>query len=44
MVSLDRCNTCKSCNTLHEPSGRICVPNKEDVNLNVFNTIARINK
>ena len=41
MVSLDRCN--KICNALEDPSGRICVPNKtEDVNLNVFNKIARI--
>ena len=26
MVDLDRCN--RSCNTLNNPSGRICVPNK----------------
>ena len=26
MVNLDRCT--ESCNTLDDPSGRICVPNK----------------
>ena len=42
-VNFDRCNG--SCNTLDNPSGRICVPNKtEDVNLSIFNTIARINE
>ena len=41
MVSLDRCNV--NCNTLHEWSSRIYVPNKtKDRNLNVFNMIARI--
>ena len=34
-----------SYDTLDNPSGRICVPNKtEDENLNVSNMIARINK
>ena len=43
MVSLDRCNG--SCNTLDDTSSRICVPNEtEDVNLSVFNLIARINE
>ena len=29
---------------LADPSGKICVPNKtEDVNLNVFNMMTRIN-
>ena len=41
MVSLDRCNG--SCKTLDDISSGICVPNKtEDVNLSVFNIIARI--
>ena len=41
-VILDRCNG--NCNTLQDPSGRICVPNKtENMNLNVFNMITRIN-
>lgn len=43
MVSLDRCK--ESFNTVDDPSGRIYVSNKaEDVNLNVFNMITRINK
>ena len=43
MVSLDRCNG--SCNTLDNPSGRIYVLNKtKDINLNVFNMIARTNE
>ena len=43
MVNLNRCN--RSCNTLDNPSGRICVQNKtEDVSLNDFNTITRINE
>ena len=43
MVSLDRCNG--SFNTLHDLSRIICFPNKtEDVNLNVFNMITRINE
>ena len=42
MVNLHRCNG--SFNTLDDPSGRIRVPNKtKEVNLNVFNTITRIN-
>ena len=42
MVSLDRSNG--SCNTLDDLSRGICVPNKtEDLNLNVFNMITRIN-
>ena len=43
MVSLDRCN--ESCNTIDNPSGIIHVSNKaEDVNLKVFNMIARMNE
>ena len=43
MSSIDRCNG--SFNTFDDPSGRICVPNKtEDINLNVFNMVTRINK
>ena len=43
MINLDRCNG--SCNTLDEPSGKICVPNKkEDINLYVFNMITEINE
>ena len=43
MVNLERCNG--SCNSLNDPSGRICVANKtEYINLNVFNMITRINE
>ena len=43
MVNLDRCN--RSCNTLGNLSNKICVPNKtEDLNLNAFNTVTRINE
>ena len=42
MVSVDRING--SCNT-HDVLSKICVSNKtEDVNLNIFNMIARINE
>ena len=42
MVSVDRCDEC--CKALDGLSSRICVPNKtEDVNLNVFKMITRIN-
>ena len=42
MISLDRWNG--NCNILDETSGRIYAPHKtEYVNLNVFNTITRIN-
>ena len=35
MVKLDKCN--ESCNTIDDPSGRICVEKKtEDLNLNVL--------
>ena len=41
VADLDRCNG--TCNTLEDPSGKLCVPNKtEDVNLHVFNMITRI--
>ena len=43
MVNLDICNG--SCNSLDDPSDKICVPNKaEDVHLSVFNVITRINE
>ena len=42
-VNLDRCKG--SCNILNNSSNRMCVPNKtEDLNLNVFNMIARTNE
>ena len=41
MVSLERL----ICNTLVDSSSKICVANKtEDVNLNVFNLITRVNE
>ena len=43
MLSLDICNG--SCNTIDDLSNRICDPNKtQNVNLNVFNLITRINE
>ena len=43
MVSLDKFN--ESCNTLDDLSSKIYVPNKaEDLNLNVFNLITRMNE
>ena len=43
MASLARCN--RSFNILDDLSSRICVLNKkEDVNLNVFNMITKINE
>ena len=43
MVSLDMC--AGSCSTVEGPFGRICVPNKiEDVNLNIFDIIKKINE
>ena len=43
MVKLDRFNG--SCKILDDPSDRIREANKtEDINLNVFNKIAQINK
>ena len=43
MVNFDRCNV--SYNSLDNPFGRICVPNKtEDVYVSVFNVITRINE
>ena len=43
MDNWDRCN--RSCNTLDDPSGKICVPKTtEDVNVSVFNVIMRKNK
>ena len=42
-VKFDRC--VGSCNTLNDLSNKACVPNKtEDLNLSVFNMIARINQ
>ena len=41
-VKLDGC--VGSCNTLNDLSNKVCIPNKtEDLNLTVFNMIARIN-
>ena len=41
-VKLDRC--AGGCNTLNDLSNKVCVPNKtEELNLNVFNMITRIN-
>ena len=43
MVSLDKFN--ESCNTLDDLSSKIYIPNKaEDLNLNVFNLITRMNE
>ena len=43
IISLGRCDGC--CNTVEDPFGRIYVPYKtEDVNLNVFDVIAGLNK
>ena len=43
IVSLERCN--KNYNSLDNPFGRICVPNKTaNVNLKLFNIITEINK
>ena len=43
MVNLARCNG--NCNTFDDPFGRICVSNKmENVNINVFNMMTRINE
>ena len=41
-VKLDRC--AGSCNTLNDLSNKICVPNKIDLNLSVFNIIIGINE
>ena len=42
MGFVDTCN--ESCNTLDDPSNRICVPSKtEDVKPNVFKMMTRIN-
>ena len=44
MINLDGCNN-GSCKSLDDPSGIICVPNRtEDLNLEVFNTVSRINE
>ena len=43
MINLDTCNTW-SCCTLNDPSGRICILNKADGDLNAFNMITRINE
>ena len=41
--SMSRCDG--RCNSLEDPFGRICVPNKvEDVNLKVINVIKGTNK
>ena len=42
-IGLDRCNG--TCNTLDDPSDRICVQNiSDDVNLQAFKMITRINE
>ena len=42
-VNLDRCNG--SCNTLNDPSIRICTSSKtKDVNLNIFSVVTRMNE
>lgn len=44
IMSMSRCNTCKNCNTVEDPFGRICIPNKlEYVNMKVFGMIKEIN-
>ena len=43
VVSVSKCGG--SCNTIDDPFGRICVPNKiEDINLKLFNMINGINE
>ena len=43
MVNLEKCSG--GYNTLDDRSSQICVPNKtEDLNLNVFNMITKINE
>ena len=43
VVSLDSCD--RTCITVGDPCGRICVPNKiEDVNLEVFKMITGIDE
>ena len=43
MINLDRCNG--SCNTLDDPSDKICVPNEtENLNLRVLNIKIGINE
>ena len=42
IISINRCY--RNCNTVQDPFGRICVPNKiEDLNLKIFNMIRGIN-
>ena len=41
-VKLDKC--VGSCNTFNDLSKKVCVPNKTDLNPNVFNTIAGISE
>ena len=43
MITLDKCNG--NCNIFIQRSSRICVPNKrENLNLNIFNLIAKTNE
>ena len=43
MVTVDRCSG--SCNTIDDPSGKICVPNKAgDLSVKRFKTITGINE
>ena len=41
VFNLDRCMG--SCNTLNNLFNKVCVPNKTDLNLSVFNMITGIN-
>ena len=43
IISLDKCNGC--CNAVDDLSTKICAPSEtKDVNVEVFNTIAKINE
>ena len=42
MINLDRCVA--SCKTIHDLSYSLCVPNKTDVTVTVFDTITKINE
>ena len=42
MVKLDRC--VGSCNTLNDLSNKVCVANKTDLNIDVFNMITGKNE
>ena len=42
IVNFGECNG--KCNIFHDPSSRVCVPNKTEVNLNVFKMLTKINE